>query len=249
MIHASCHCGAVRLEIRRKPRTLTECNCSICGRLAARWAYYSAKSVRVLCTPGALQAYVYKDGTFEYNHCKICGCVTHYRRINTNNNERICRQLSNDGAGRCGLDQSRDARRPEKAGRGLIRITRRQASKRTRVFLTHGRGLIRQREGWISSRDTWAGYATPPRSRVPPCPNAPREGRVFAHHDSRPQSYSSRATPFPGFGNRTNTSGSCPGMINRGLVASCFIRSCAARFDLASSVAVIGTCLSRFSYR
>ena len=30
---------------------------------------------------------------------------------------------------------------------------------------------------------------------------------------------------------------------------SCFIRSCAARFDLASSVAVIGTCLSRFSYR
>ena len=67
--------------------------------------------------------------------------------------------------------------------------------------------------------------------------------------DSRSQSYSIRATPFPGFGNRTNTSGSCPGMINRGLVASCFIRSCAARFDLASSVAVIGTCLSRFSYR
>ena len=89
MLHASCHCGAVRLEISRKPRTLTECNCSICGRLAARWAYYSAKSVRVLCNPGVLQAYVYKNGTFEYNHCKICGCVTHYRRINTSNNERI----------------------------------------------------------------------------------------------------------------------------------------------------------------
>ena len=89
MLHASCHCGAVRLEISRKPRTLTECNCSICGRLAARWAYYSAKSVQVLCKPGALQAFVYKDGTYEYNHCKKCGCVTHYRRINTNNNDRI----------------------------------------------------------------------------------------------------------------------------------------------------------------
>lgn len=76
-------------KISRKPRTLTECNCSICGRLAARWAYYSARSVRVLCNPGALQAYVYKSGTFEYKHCKICGCVTHYRRINTDNNERI----------------------------------------------------------------------------------------------------------------------------------------------------------------
>jgi hypothetical protein len=89
MLHASCHCGAVRLEIGRKPRSLTECNCSICGRLAARWAYYSAKSVRISCKPGALQAYVYKDGTFEYNHCTTCGCVTHYRRINTSNNERI----------------------------------------------------------------------------------------------------------------------------------------------------------------
>jgi hypothetical protein len=89
MLHASCHCGAVQLEISRKPRSLTECNCSICRRLAARWAYYSAKSVRVLCKPGALQAYVYKDGTYEYNHCKSCGCVTHYRRINTYNNERI----------------------------------------------------------------------------------------------------------------------------------------------------------------
>ncbi len=60
---------------------------------------------------------------------------------------------------------------------------------------------------------------------------------------------SNRATPLPGFGNRTNTSGSWPGMISRGLAASFLIRSCAARFDLASSVAVIGTCLSRFSYR
>ncbi len=100
-----------------------------------------------------------------------------------------------------------------------------------------------------ATQPTSTGSATPPRSRVPPYPNASREGRVCAHHDSRSQSYSIRATPFPGFGNRTNTSGSCPGMINRGLVASCFIRSCAARFDLASSVAVIGTCLSRFSYK
>jgi hypothetical protein len=89
MFHASCHCGAVRLEISRKPRSLTECNCSICGRLGAQWAYYSAKAVQVLCKPGTLQAYTYKTKTFEYNHCKICGCVTHYRRINTTNNERI----------------------------------------------------------------------------------------------------------------------------------------------------------------
>ncbi len=56
--------------------------------------------------------------------------------------------------------------------------------------------------------------------------------------------YSNLATPFPGFGNRMNTSGSCPGMISRVLAAICFIRSCAARFDFASNVCAIGMCLS-----
>ena len=60
--------------------------------------------------------------------------------------------------------------------------------------------------------------------------------------------YSKRATPLPGFGKRTNTPGSWPGMMRRGFDAIFFMRSCAARFDFASSVAVIGTCFSRFSY-
>ena len=39
MLIATCHCGAVRLQIPRKPRTLTDCNCSICRRYGTRWAY------------------------------------------------------------------------------------------------------------------------------------------------------------------------------------------------------------------
>ena len=27
MIEATCHCGSIKLEIPRKPRTLTACNC------------------------------------------------------------------------------------------------------------------------------------------------------------------------------------------------------------------------------
>jgi hypothetical protein len=37
MLYASCHCGAVLLEIARKPRQLTECNCSICRRYGGLW--------------------------------------------------------------------------------------------------------------------------------------------------------------------------------------------------------------------
>ena len=32
MLVASCHCGAVKIQIPRRPRTLTDCNCSICRR-------------------------------------------------------------------------------------------------------------------------------------------------------------------------------------------------------------------------
>src|SRR5450759_179867 len=47
-IDASCHCGAVHLAIDAPPETLTECNCSICRRYGALWAYYSPKQVRIL---------------------------------------------------------------------------------------------------------------------------------------------------------------------------------------------------------
>ena len=41
MIRASCHCGAVVMEADSQPRSVTACNCSICRRYAALWAYYT----------------------------------------------------------------------------------------------------------------------------------------------------------------------------------------------------------------
>jgi len=48
MIRASCHCGAVRLEIDAPPSEVTECNCSICRRYGVLWAYYTPEQVRLL---------------------------------------------------------------------------------------------------------------------------------------------------------------------------------------------------------
>jgi hypothetical protein len=59
--------------------------------------------------------------------------------------------------------------------------------------------------------------------------------------------YSIFATPPPGLGNRVKTRGSCPGTISLASDASCLIRSCALRFDPASSVAAIAARCSRFS--
>ncbi|HEY9219009.1 MAG TPA: hypothetical protein VIO94_13225, partial [Phenylobacterium sp.] len=70
----SCHCGAVRLQIARRPRQLTTCNCSICRRYGAQWAYYTWKSVRVEGRE-ALLAYRGRQRRREFMHCRACGCV------------------------------------------------------------------------------------------------------------------------------------------------------------------------------
>jgi hypothetical protein len=78
MIRANCHCGAVELEIARPPDNVTECNCSICRRMGAHWAYYAPREVKVIARSGATTPYVWGDRTIAFHHCKTCGCMTHW---------------------------------------------------------------------------------------------------------------------------------------------------------------------------
>ena len=81
MLTATCHCGAVRVELPRMPRTLTSCNCSICRRYGALWAYYTPASIRVVCAKGATSSYSWGSKNIRFVHCRRCGCVTHYERV------------------------------------------------------------------------------------------------------------------------------------------------------------------------
>ena len=60
---------------------MTECNCSICRRLGARWAYYRPDEVEVICEPGDTAIYLWNDRCIEFHHCTTCGCTTHYEGI------------------------------------------------------------------------------------------------------------------------------------------------------------------------
>ena len=89
MLTATCHCGAVRIEMARKPRTLTQCTCSICRRYGALWAYGTRRTVRVLCAPEAETAYLWNDRVIEFHHCNTCGCLTHYESTAKADDSRI----------------------------------------------------------------------------------------------------------------------------------------------------------------
>jgi hypothetical protein len=80
-IESSCHCGAVRLEIASPPETVTSCNCSICRRTGALWAYYSPKQVRITPAAGATDIYMSGDRMLELHRCKVCGIVTHWAPV------------------------------------------------------------------------------------------------------------------------------------------------------------------------
>lgn len=78
MVEASCHCGAVKLEIARAPETVTDCNCSICRRYGTLWAYCEPRDVAI---SGETQPYWWDDHSLEFLRCKTCGCVTHWAPV------------------------------------------------------------------------------------------------------------------------------------------------------------------------
>src|SRR5689334_16814102 len=62
-------------RIRRKE--MSDCNCSICRRSGALWAYYSPKRVR-FTSAGATDIYMWNERMIEFHRCKVCGSLTHW---------------------------------------------------------------------------------------------------------------------------------------------------------------------------
>jgi hypothetical protein len=80
MIEASCHCGAVRLEIEKAPTEITDCNCSICRRYGVLWAYYTLDQVRLRSVAGT-DTYAWGPKATIFHRCRTCGCVTHWEPV------------------------------------------------------------------------------------------------------------------------------------------------------------------------
>ena len=79
---ASCHCGAVVLEV-----TLSEgfasarrCDCSFCRRRGAIAVSAPLEGVEVLKGADSLTLYTFGTHTAQHYFCKTCGIYTHHRR-------------------------------------------------------------------------------------------------------------------------------------------------------------------------
>jgi hypothetical protein len=89
MLDATCHCGAVRISVPDRPEYLVDCNCSICRRNGALWAFYTAKSIKLSGHPENTTAYIWGRRTIRTMHCKVCGCITHWEPLAADAEETV----------------------------------------------------------------------------------------------------------------------------------------------------------------
>ena len=83
MLNATCHCGAVRIEIPERPTEVTNCNCSLCRRLGTLWAYFEVGTVKIHGHPENTDEYIQGDKTLRTVRCNTCGCTTHWEPLDT----------------------------------------------------------------------------------------------------------------------------------------------------------------------
>ena len=83
MLNATCHCGAVRIEIPARPTEVTNCNCSSCRRLGTLWAYFDVDTVKIQGHPENTDEYIQGDKTLRTVRCRTCGCTTHWEPLDT----------------------------------------------------------------------------------------------------------------------------------------------------------------------
>lgn len=79
---ASCHCGAVVLELQLPDGIVDarRCNCTMCRRRGAIVASVPLAGLKLLQGQEALKLYQFNTRTARHYFCRHCGIYTHHQR-------------------------------------------------------------------------------------------------------------------------------------------------------------------------
>lgn len=82
MHKASCHCGAVELELSLPDGIVNprRCDCSICRRKGAIVASVPLSGIRIVKGEDVLTLYQFNTMTAKHYFCSVCGIYTHHQR-------------------------------------------------------------------------------------------------------------------------------------------------------------------------
>jgi hypothetical protein len=88
-IQGACLCKAVQLGAARRPRQVTQCNCSVCRSYGTLWAYYRRSAVSIVAARGALEDYSVRARGLRFVRCRTCGCVICWDAPGTARDQRM----------------------------------------------------------------------------------------------------------------------------------------------------------------
>lgn len=79
---ATCHCGAVVLEVTLSDglNSIRRCDCSFCMRRGAAAVSARKEDVSVVQGADSLTLYQFNTGTARHYFCRTCGIYTHHLR-------------------------------------------------------------------------------------------------------------------------------------------------------------------------
>jgi hypothetical protein len=78
MVKLSCLCGQIRIGTEKRPDYIHECNCALCTKSGARWAYFHPSEVSVEGDSAGYSREDKDDPAAEIRFCVKCGSTTHF---------------------------------------------------------------------------------------------------------------------------------------------------------------------------
>ena len=89
MIEGTCHCGACHWTLEGETGSITACNCTLCRRYGALWAYDFVDGR--IAVHGPVARYVRRDVStpfLETLFCPTCACVLAWRGLHAEEDGR-----------------------------------------------------------------------------------------------------------------------------------------------------------------
>ena len=76
MLEGSCHCGTVKWTYAPSLESVTACNCTLCSKYGALWAYGHLEHGVKIAGPTGI--YMHNRKLSGFHFCKNCGCLAYY---------------------------------------------------------------------------------------------------------------------------------------------------------------------------
>jgi hypothetical protein len=78
MLKLHCLGGQIRIQTLKRPDFINECNCTLCGKTGACWAYFQPSDIVIEGTTKGYSRGDKEDPAAEVQFCANCGSTTHF---------------------------------------------------------------------------------------------------------------------------------------------------------------------------